>query len=82
MTRFPRASTLALELFNITFIGVNPRTGKKVLLTLALILVVYGIRSLVLRIVRSLVTTRPDPAGFWSRQGVQLVSAIGFSQLY
>ncbi len=76
MTRFPRASTLALELFNITFIGVNTRTGKKVLLTLALILVVYGIRSLVLRFIRSLVTSRPDPASFWSRQGVQLVSAV------
>lgn len=76
MTRFPRGSTLALELFNITFIGVNARTGKKVLLTLALILVVYGVRSLVLRFIRSLVTERPDPAGFWSRQGVQLVSAI------
>lgn len=76
MTRFPQASTLALELFNITFIGVNVRTGKKVLLTLALILVVYGIRSLALRFVRSRVTSRPDPAGFWSRQGIQLVSAI------
>lgn len=67
---------MALELFNITFIGVNARTGKKVLLTVALILVVYGVRSLVLRFIRSLVTERPDPAGFWSRQGVQLVAAI------
>lgn len=76
MTRFPRASTLALELFNITFIGVNVRTGKKVLLTVALILAVYGIRSLALRFVRSRVTSRPDPASFWSRQGIQLISAV------
>lgn len=76
MTRFSWAPTLALELFNITFIGVNARTGKKILLTVALIVVVYGVRSLVLRLIRSLVTDRPDPAGFWSRQGVQLISAV------
>ena len=67
---------LGLKLFNITFLGVNLRTGKKLLLTVALVVIVFAVRWLVLRLIRSVVTNRPDPAGFWSRQGVQLTSAI------
>ncbi len=76
MTTVGPGSILGVKVFNITLLGVNARTGKKLLLTLALVLVVYGVRWLVLRVIRSVVTERTDPAGFWTRQGVQLATAI------
>ena len=66
----------SLKLFDITFIGVDWRTGKKLLLSLALFVVVYGVRWAALRFVRALVSKRPAAAGFWSRQGIQLLAAI------
>ncbi len=66
----------ALKLFDVTFVGVDLRTGKKLLLSLALFLVVYGVRWIALRFVRSLVSTRPAAASFWSRQGIQLLAAV------
>ncbi len=71
-----RAHVLAVRLFNIELIGVNWRTLKKVLFTVVLIAVVYGIRTLALAGVRRMVTERPDKAGFWGRQGIQLISAL------
>lgn len=41
-----------------------------------LFLLVYGVRTLALAGVRRMVTERPDRAGFWSRQGIQLIAAI------
>lgn len=69
-------AVLAVKLFNITLIGVNARTGKKILFTLALVAVVYGLRSLALAAVRSITARRTSPASFWTRQGVQLVAAV------
>jgi len=66
--------TLAVELFNIELVGINGRTAKKVLFTLALVAIVYSIRWLALRTVRAATETRPDRAGFWSRQGIQLTA--------
>ncbi len=67
---------LGVKLFNIELLGVNARTGKKLVLSLALIAIVYSVRWLVLWVIRQIVTDRPDAAGFWSRQGVQLLAAI------
>ena len=67
---------LALKIFDITLIGVNARTGKKLLFTLALVILVVSLRWLALAVVRALGTKRAEPTGFWSRQGIQLVAAI------
>lgn len=67
---------LALKIFNITLIGVNARTGKKLLFTLALLAIVLSLRWLALTAVRTLGRRRRDPTSFWSRQGIQLVAAI------
>ena len=75
-TRLLAGQLLAVRLFNIELIGLNWRTGKKVLFTTVLFLLVYGVRTLALAGVRRMVTERPDRAGFWSRQGIQLIAAI------
>lgn len=72
------ANLLAIKVFNIELVGVNARTGKKVLFTVALFALVYAVRWVALRFVRSLVEERPDRAGFWSRQGIRLVALTAF----
>ncbi len=67
---------LAVKIFDITLIGVNARTGTKLLFTLVLVAVVLSLREIALAIVRAVVARRADPAGFWSRQGIQLVAAV------
>lgn len=67
-------SMFAIKVFNIELIGLNGRTGKKVLFTLVLLAIVYSIRWVALWGVRRVVTDRPDRAGFWTRQGIQLVA--------
>ena len=69
-------AVLAVKVFDIELIGINGRTGKKVLFTLALVVIVYGIRWIALKAVRAAVDDRPDRAGFWSRQGIQLVAFL------
>jgi small-conductance mechanosensitive channel len=66
----------ALKIFDITLIGVNARSGKKLLFTLVLVVAVLALRWLALAAIRSVVHRRTEPAGFWSRQGIQLVVAI------
>lgn len=66
----------AVKFFDVTFIGVDLRTGKKLVLSAGLLFVVIGIRWLALRLVRKRVASRPDSTGFWSRQGIQLVAAV------
>lgn len=64
---------IALKIFDITLIGVNSRTGKKLLFTLALLTIVFVVRWCALAGVRALGARRVEPTGFWSRQGIQLI---------
>lgn len=67
----------AINIFNITLIGVNLRTGKKLLFTLVLFAAVFLLRAAALWLVRRVLAGQPESSGrFWSRQGVQLVTAI------
>ena len=64
----------AIKVFNIELIGINGRNGKKLLFSLLLVVLVYSIRWAAMRLVRRSVKEGPDPAGFWSRQGIQLAA--------
>ena len=68
---------LAVKIFNITLIGVNARTGKKLLFTLALYVVVAVLRRVALALTRRFVPGElAESRRFWSRQGIQIVSAV------
>lgn len=66
----------AVEIFDVTLIGVSERSAVKLGLTLALVLVVYALRQAALVVVRRLPGRREASRRFWSRQGIQLASAI------
>lgn len=60
----------------MTLVGVSVTTGVKLLLTLGLVLVVLVVRRLVLVVARAVLRGRSgDPRRFWTRQGVQVVTA-------
>ncbi len=67
-----------MDIFGIRFVGINAENGQKLLLTGALILIVWLVRIVLRRIVlrrivKSTRLTRPDPhAEFWSRQGINI----------
>lgn len=62
-----------MEGFGIRFVGVNAENGQKLLLTVALILIVWAVRSILRRFVRLPRGGRSDPqAEFWSRQAINL----------
>jgi small-conductance mechanosensitive channel len=67
-----------MEAFGIKFIGLNPENGRKLLLTIAIIVAVVIIRRVLQMIVRG--TARAsDPANqfrFWAHQAISLGSAL------
>lgn len=66
----------AVEVFGVTLIGVSERTGVKIAFTLVLLVAVYALRRIALAAARRLPGRRQDGRRFWSRQGIQLASAI------
>ena len=66
-----------MEGFGIRFVGVNTENGQKLLLTLALILVVWILRMSLRRILRSVRIVRGDPnTEFWTRQGINIGTTV------
>ncbi len=66
----------AVEIFDVTLIGVSERTGVKLLFTLALVAAVLAVRALLMIGIRRLPGRRDDSRRFWSRQGVQVAVAV------
>ena len=68
-----------MEFLGIAWVGVNAENGRKLLLSLLFIAVMYAIR-VGLRAIVSLVVGRADNSSvqvrFWSRQGISLMAAI------
>jgi len=66
----------AVEIFGIRLVGLSVQNGKKLLLTLAFLIIIFVIarltRSMILRLLRH----RRERAVFWSRQVIQLVLAL------
>ena len=67
----------ALELFGVRLVGVNAENGKKLLFTLALIVVLFLLSRLAHFIVsRGRRGEQRDRFSFWIRQGVNLATAV------
>ncbi len=61
----------------VTLVGITAETGLKMLYTIALILVVFAVRFVARAVIRRLLGGEvADPRRFWTRQGVQVVTAI------
>jgi len=66
-----------MEGFGIRFVGVNAENGQKLLLTVALIGVVWLLRIVLRRIVRLVRNERTEPqAAFWARQAVNIGTTV------
>ncbi len=66
-----------MEFFDIKFIGLSPENGRKLLLTLAFVVVVLILRAGLNALVRLLMRGREErPVRFWSHQGVSLAVAL------
>ena len=61
----------------VTLVGVTAETGLKALLTIALVAVVLLLRGLARVLIRRVLGGEvADPRRFWTRQGVQVVTAV------
>jgi small-conductance mechanosensitive channel len=68
-----------MEFFGVRLVGWSPETGRKLILTLALLLIVLAIRFLFVLVTR--VSTKDEGrhrARFWTRQIAVLVTAVVF----
>jgi small-conductance mechanosensitive channel len=68
----------SMELFGIKFIGLNAENGRKLFITVALIVGVMIARWILHLIVRNTIrgSDRAHRARFWTHQGVSLLSAL------
>jgi small-conductance mechanosensitive channel len=66
---------LALEIFGIKLIGVSPTTGRKLLVTIIFLAVLWTITQLVRWLIRVSVPQDTRPA-FWARQFVSIAAAL------
>ena len=66
-----------MEGFGIRFVGVNAENGQKLLLTGALILVVWVVRIVLRRLMRFTQRKPADPnAEFWTRQAINIATTV------
>ncbi len=63
-----------MEGFGIRFVGVNTENGQKLLLTGALLLIVWGLRFVLKTIVLRRTGTENPHAEFWSRQAISIAT--------
>jgi small-conductance mechanosensitive channel len=67
----------AVQLFGVRLVGVNADNGRKLLLSIAFLFIVWLVSRAARRIAASFVRTREDKrVVFWTRQGIQLATAI------
>src|SRR5690349_17132401 len=67
----------ALQLFGITLIGVSPENGRKLLLTIVVVLAVIAISRLLHAMVGKVTRKEPWPrAQFWTRQAINILIAL------
>ena len=65
----------ALELFGVKLVGFNAENGKKLLFTVALVVVLLVISRLLRRLMHG-VTARGERTAFWARQGIHVFTAV------
>lgn len=69
-------ATEPLELFGIRLVGINLESGRKLLLSVGLIVLVLIARRIVRRVTDSLLRRRLVRVRFWARQAISLISAL------
>ena len=65
----------ALELFGVKLVGFNAENGKKLLFTIALVVLLLVISKLLRRLMHG-VTARGERTAFWARQGIHVFTAV------
>jgi len=65
----------AVQLFGVKLVGVTGENGKKVLLSLIFIALVWFLAWVIGKIASALLGRRSHRAAFWTKQGVHLFSA-------
>ena len=65
----------ALELFGVKLVGFNAENGKKLLFTLALVVLLLVISKMLRRLMHG-VTARGEGTAFWARQGIHVFTAV------
>ena len=65
-----------MEIFGIRLVGINAENGQKLLLTLAFIAIVIIIHRSLILITRLILRERHERVRFWTRQAVNLVTAL------
>ena len=65
----------ALEVFGVKLVGVNAENGKKLLFTVALVVVMLLLSKLLRAAARG-ATARGERTAFWARQGIHLFTAV------
>lgn len=67
----------AVEILGVKLVGVNADNGKKLLFSIAFILLVLLLSAAIKRLARTVLRRRRDlRIEFWSRQGIQLAAAL------
>jgi small-conductance mechanosensitive channel len=67
----------AVQLFGVRLVGVNADNGRKLLLSIAFLFIVWLVSRAARRIAAAFVRTREDKrVVFWTRQGIQLATAL------
>ena len=66
-----------VKIFGVTLVGLSSSTGVKLLFTIGLVVIVLGLRFLVLMLLRRVLGGEvADPRRFWTRQGLQVLTAV------
>ena len=66
-----------IRIFGVTLVGLSTSTGVKLLFTAGLVAIVLGLRALALLLMRrALGGEVADPRRFWSRQALQVLTAV------
>lgn len=66
----------ALQFFGVTLVGATPENGRKLLLTIALVVIVLIFSKVVRRLLASRGNTTSDKVRFWLRQATGLIAGL------
>lgn len=66
-----------MELFGVDFVGINAENGRKLLLSVVLLIAVLCLQWVLRRILQAVYRVRPSELRrFWTRQGIAIVTMI------
>ncbi len=66
----------AVELFGIRLVGLSVESGRKLLLTLALAVLILLLGRVLRAVARWMLRDRHERIRFWTRQAIQLVTMV------